>query len=366
MTVSLESRSAAARPTNPTPPTGTTVEAVAVLTGWGHGIRALPADAARAAAGRAVIPLLRPVLEGERFRRATRECLLGVAAVDALLRESNIGRDTIRGSATALIYVTGAAYGASNQAFVVAESLRQARTEGGLSEKRPGSVVAESTRQASSEGGLTEKRAGSVVVESMRQASSEGGLTEKRAGSVVAESTRQASSEGGLTEKRAGSVASSGTLHFPYTAPSAMAGEVAIEFGLTGPYGILIGGAAATIDALWQATRLLAGGRCERALVLAVETFEECAALYARGRWLVRRPLVEAAACALLVPGALRARYDAPRAPSMLETLARVRAGETLACAPLIALALARDGGAAGSVSVTGEWRGRRAGLHWQ
>ncbi len=322
MTVSLESRSAAARPTNPTPPTGTTVEAVAVLTGWGLGIGALPADAARAAAGRAVIPLLRPVLEGERFRRATRECLLGVAAVDALLRESNIGRDTIRGSATALIYVTGAAYGASNQAFVVAESLRQTRTEGGLSEKRPGSVVAESMRQASS--------------------------------------------EGGLSEKRPGSVASSGTLHFPYTAPSAMAGEVAIEFGLTGPYGILIGGAAATIDALWQATRLLAGGRCERALVLAVETFEECAALYARGRWLVRRPLVEAAACALLVPGALRARYDAPRAPSMLETLARVRAGETLACAPLIALALARDGGAAGSVSVTGEWRGRRAGLHWQ
>src|SRR6266705_264576 len=300
MTDSLESRSAAACPANPTPPTGTTVEAVAVLTGWGHGIRALPADAARAAAGRAVIPLFRPVLEGERFRRATRECLLGVAAVDALLRESNIARDMIRGSATALIYVTGAAYGASNQAFVVAESVRQARTEGGL------------------------------------------------------------------TEKRAGSVVSSGTLHFPYTAPSAMAGEVAIEFGLTGPYGILIGGAAATIDALWQATRLLAGGRCERALVLAVETFEECVDLYARGRWLVRRPLVEAAACALLVPGALRARYDAPRTPSTLETLARVRAGETLACAPLIALALARDGGAAGSVSVTGEWRGRRAGLHWQ
>jgi len=300
MTVSLESRSAAADPANPAPPTGTTVQAVAVLTGWGHGIRALPADAARAAAGRAVIPLFRPVLEGERFRRATRECLLGVAAIDALLRESDIARDMIRGSATALIYVTGAAYGASNQAFVLAESMRQARTEGGQS------------------------------------------------------------------AKRAGSGASSGTLHFPYTAPSAMAGEVAIEFGLTGPYGILIGGAAATIDALWQATRLLAGGRCERALVLAVETFEECAALYARGRWLVRRPLVEAAACALLVPGALRVRYDAPRTPSTLETLARVRAGETLACAPLIALALARDGGAAGSVSVTGEWRGRRAGLHWQ
>jgi len=95
MTASLEARSAAAGSANPTPPTGTAVEAVAVLTGWGHGIRALPADAARAAAGRAVIPLFRPVLEGERFRRATRECLLGVAAVDALLRESGITRDML-------------------------------------------------------------------------------------------------------------------------------------------------------------------------------------------------------------------------------------------------------------------------------
>jgi len=263
--------------------TGTRLEAVAVLTGWGHGIGALPADAGKAAAGRAVIPLGRPTLEGERFRRATRECLLGVAAVDALLRESNISRDAVKGSATALVYVTGGAYGASNRAFVVAESVGRASA-----------------------------------------------------------------------------------VHFPYTAPSAMAGEVAIEFGLTGPYGILIGGAAATIDALWQATRLLAGGRCERALVLAVETFEECVDLYARGRWLVRRPLVEAAACALLVPGALHARYDAPRAPSALESLVRVRAGETLACAPLIALALARDGGGPASIAITGEWRGRRAGIQWQ
>jgi Beta-ketoacyl synthase, N-terminal domain len=303
------------------PVTGTTVEAVSVLTGWGHGTRSLPADAARAAEGRSVISLPRPALDGERFRRATRECLLGVAAVDALLRESAIARDMIRGSSTALLYVTGAAYGASNQAFILAEALRQAPTEGGLSEKRPGSVVAGSSRPVRTEGGLSEKRAGA---------------------------------------------AGPGGTYFPYTAPSAMAGEVAIEFGLTGPYGILIGGAAATIDALWQATRLLTAGRCARALVLAVETFEECAGLFARGRWLVRRPLVEAAACALLVPGAQRARYDAPRTPSPLETLARARAGETLACGPLIALALAREDRAAGPVSVSGEWRGRRAGLHWQ
>jgi len=277
--------------------TGIAVEGVAVLTGWGHGVQALPADAARAAAGRAIIPLPRPELEGERFRRATRECLLGVAAVDALLQQHHIARDTIRGSATALIYVTGGAYGASNHAWVAADAARPAEPDDRSGERRRGSV--------------------------------------------------------------------SGTLHFPYTAPSVMSGEVAIEFGLTGPYGILIGGASATIDGLWQATLLLAAGRCERALVLAVETFEECAELYARGRWLVKRPLVEAAACALLTPGGLRTRYDAPRAPSALEARVRARAGETLACAPLIALALAREDGATGPIGVTGEWRGRRAGLYW-
>jgi len=155
----------------------------------------------------------------------------------------------------------------------------------------------------------------------------------------------------------------SGALHFPYTAPSAVPGEVAIEFGLTGPYEILLGGAAATIDAFWRATRLLALGRCRRALVLAVETFGECADLYARGRWLVRRPLVESAACALLVPGALAAAYAPAAAPSQLETLARARASETLACGPLIALALARAARQTGRITLTGEWRGRRAGL---
>jgi 3-oxoacyl-[acyl-carrier-protein] synthase II len=273
--------------------TGTAVAAVSVLTGWGEGVRALPADATHAAAGRAIVPLGRPALEGERFRRATRECLLGVAAVDALLRDHGVSRDEVKGSATALLYVTAGAYGASNHAWVAADAARPAES----------------------------------------------------------------------ADRRRGAVA--GTLHFPYTAPSVMSGEVAIEFGLTGPYGILIGGAAATIDALWQATLLLQAGRCERALVLAVETFEDCAELYARGRWLVGRPLVEAAACALLVPGAWRTRYDAPRAATELETRTRARAGETLACGPLIALALAREGGAAGSIGVTGEWRGRRAGLYW-
>ena len=272
--------SALAAPARPTAvATGTRVAAVGLLTGWGEGPDALPADAMRAAAGRDVIALAPPALRSERLRRATRECLLGVAAVEALLRAAALGRDDVRGSETALVYVTTAAYGASNVAFV---------------------------------------------------------------------------------EATAG-----GTLHFPYTAPSAVPAEVAIEFGLTGPYLILLGGPAAAIDALWQATRLLEGRGCERVLVLAVETFAECEGLWLRGRRLVRGPLVEAAACALLVPGGFAATYTAPAEPAPLETLARRRAGETLACGPFVALALAGQMRARGPLALSGRWRGRRAGLAW-
>ncbi|HTD27657.1 MAG TPA: hypothetical protein VK649_11790 [Candidatus Elarobacter sp.] len=288
--------------------TGTEVAAVGVVTGWGEGAAALPSDAVRAAAGRRVIAAARPPLVGERFRRATRECLLGVAAVEALLREANLEREEIRGCETALVYVTAAGYGAANHGFIVA-----------------------------------------------------GAAT----GDVVAGTASTEHSVGGPRKARAGTVASS-TLHFPYTAPSAVPAEVAIEFGLTGPYVILLGGAAATIDGLWQATLQVGRGQCRRALVLAVETFSECEELWARGRWLLRPPLVESAACALLIPGPSRATYAPAPTESPLEALARARAGETLACAPLIALALARAGGGAGPFRLTGQWRGRRAGLTWE
>ena len=288
--------------------TGTEVAAVGVVTGWGEGAAALPSDAVRAAAGRRVIAAARPPLVGERFRRATRECLLGVAAVEALLREANLEREEIRGCETALVYVTAAGYGAANHGFIVAGAARR---------------------------------------------------------DVGAGAANTEYSVGGPRKARAGAVASS-TLHFPYTAPSAVPAEVAIEFGLTGPYVILLGGAAATIDGLWQATLQVGRGRCRRALVLAVETFSECEELWARGRWLLRPPLVESAACALLIPGPSRATYAPASTESPLEALARARAGETLACAPLIALALARAGGGAGPFRLTGQWRGRRAGLAWE
>jgi 3-oxoacyl-[acyl-carrier-protein] synthase III len=148
-------------------------------------------------------------------------------------------------------------------------------------------------------------------------------------------------------------------LGFPYTAPSAVPAEVAIEFGLTGAYAILIGGALTSVEALGQAEQLLARGLAARVLVVAVETFAECWDLYARARRVLEAPLVEAAACAVLGPGPPAVRVVPAAAPGALERLARRRAGETLSCEPLIGLALARPG----DLGVTGAWRGRRAGL---
>jgi hypothetical protein len=101
------------------------------------------------------------------------------------------------------------------------------------------------------------------------------------------------------------------------------------------------------VDALWQAAVLLRRGACERVIVLAVETFAECADLFARARWRVRRPLVEAAAAVLFTPGDGDAGSDVAGvgAGEWMEP----RSGETLACGPLIAVALSRkrrpDGG---------------------
>jgi len=236
-------------------------------------VAALPADARAAATAHPVVRLTRPPLDGERFRRATRECLLGVAAVQQMLDDAGLDRAAIAGPRTALLFVTAGAYGASNVEFLAGRA---------------------------------------------------------------------------------------GTLHFPYTAPSALSAEVAIEFGLTGAYVILIGGPTATVDALWQGGRMVQDGRCDRALVLAVETFDECETLWRRARWTLPVPLVEAAACALLLPGSAEAAPAGGHRDGALETAVQQRAGSTLACGPLIALALAREAGG-GTTSVRGTWRGRQA-----
>ncbi|HYE90437.1 MAG TPA: beta-ketoacyl synthase N-terminal-like domain-containing protein [Terriglobales bacterium] len=240
------------------------VRAVGLVTGWGRGAEGWPRASTD---GRAVVSLTPAPRAHDRLRRATRECLLGVEAVEAMLEDGGVAPSELAGEGTALVYVTAAAYGASNRAFV----------------------------------------------------------------------------EGG-----------GGALHFPYTAPSAVPAEVAIELGICGPYAVLIGGPTATIDALAHASALLARGACVRALVLAVETFAECEALHARGGTLAVRPLVEAAAAVLLEVGVYvgaRSEGDAPE----------VDAG-TVACAPLIAIARAVAAGAP-AVTVRGRWRDREASL---
>ena len=88
-----------------------------------------------------------------------------------------------------------------------------------------------------------------------------------------------------------------GSTYFPYTAAAAVPAEVAIAFGLTGPYEILIGGAPATLRAIARAAALLEAHACDHAIVLAVEVFAECADVFARVRRAPSVPLVETAAC---------------------------------------------------------------------
>ena len=223
-----------------------------------------------------ILALPRPERPGDRFRRATRECLLALAAVDAMLEDGKVSREAIAGERTALLYVTAAAYGASNREFI---------------------------------------------------------------------------------ERRGG------VMHFAYTAPAVVPAEVAIEFGVTGPYGILIGGAPATLRAIEQAARLLEAGTCDRVLLLAVEIFEECADLYVRHRRFYRWPLVETAACLWLERGAGALSFESARGGRRAAGAAG--GGERFAAGPLADLRDWRARVAAGPVELSGRWRGEHARLHW-
>lgn len=221
-----------------------------------------------------VMSLGRPERDGERFRRATRECLLALAAVDAMLEDGREAREAIAGDRTALLYVTAAAYGASNRGFI----------------------------------------------------------------------TRR-----------------SGGTHFAYTAPAVVPAEVAIEFGVTGPYAIFVGAAPATLRAMRHAAALLDDGACDRALVLAVEIFDECADLFARGGRLLGRPLVEAAGCLWLERGAGELVFESRRGARA----GRGSGPELLSCAPLAELEAWRRRPTAGPLALSGRWRGETARLAW-
>jgi len=253
------------------------IRSVGLLSGWGRSAATLPLDASRAAAGRSVLAVERPALDPDRFRRSRRECLMGVAAVSAMLEDAGLGPEAIAGERTALLFATAAAYAPSNREFIEARG---------------------------------------------------------------------------------------GSMYFPYTAIAAVPAEAAIEFGLTGPYEILVGGAPATMRTIVRAAALLEAGACDRALVLAVEIFEECADLFESVRPPFEGPLVEAAACLLLEPGEGTLTFERRRGRTDGGG-ARRRLGEMLACEPLAALALARETAGEGPMRVDGSWRGETMRLQW-
>jgi len=210
-------REAAAR-SEPAHPPAPRIRGIGAVTGWGDGVQALPqAVAQRGEHGRGLVRAPTPVLGGDRFRRATRECLLAVAAAKAAVADAGLAEAELAGPRTGILYVSATGYAAANRAFLEDET--------------------------------------------------------------------------------------STTLHFPYTSPSAVPGEVTIELGIRGPSINLMGGAPATFQALWWAARWLAEGRADRLLVLAVEAFHEVRDLFGRARRLYAGPLVEGAACLLLEPG---------------------------------------------------------------
>jgi hypothetical protein len=241
-----------------------------------HGAAAEASPGAAGPLGARVLSLGRPAPRGERSRRATRECLLALAAVAAMLEDAKAAPPAIAGERTALLYATAAGYAASNRSFI----------------------------------------------------------------------------EGG------------GSLHFAYTAPAVVPAEVAIEFGLTGPYAVFVGGPPATLRAIWHAAILLDTGACDRALVLAVETFLECVDLYAHARRLTRWPLVETAGCVWLEPGRGRLSFESRRGRARAHARA-AGTGELFGCEPLVALDRWRRGLAPASLELRGSWRGEHARLVW-
>jgi Beta-ketoacyl synthase, N-terminal domain len=234
-----------------------------------------PPAGPRAGAARTSPPL--SLANHDRRRRASRECLLALAAVEAMLEDAGEGAAAIAGERTGLLYATAAAYAASNRQFI----------------------------------------------------------------------------EGG------------GTIHFAYTAPAVVPAEVAIEYGITGPYAVFLGGPPATLRAIWQAALWLADGICDRALVLVVETFAECADLYWRARRLTGWPLVEAAGCLWLAQGQGELVAEFRRAAGVRHRETRAGAAQSFGCEPLAKIEHWRGQAQRAPLELTGIWRGERARLAW-
>jgi Beta-ketoacyl synthase, N-terminal domain len=232
---------------------------------------------------------------------------------------------------------------------------------------------------------------------------SEAELVGPRTGILYVSATGYAAANRAFLEDEA-----STTLHFPYTSPSAVPGEVTIELGVRGVSVNLMGGAPATLQALWWAARWLAERRADRLLLLAVEAFHDVRDLFGRARRLYAGPLVEGAVCLLLerggggilrwssrhagptrtratvadvleqvlngdrpglvwsgATGAGRAAAEASVLADRGAPAAAPRLGEALAMGPLLALAGAHRRRASRPWLLTGTWRSEYAALLW-
>ncbi len=98
------------------------VDGVSVMTGWGAGLEHIPINAHAEAAGRRLLPVPTPVLDDDRLRRASRECLLAIDRVDQLLRQQGLDRADLSGPRTAVVYASASAYAAANWAFLHADT----------------------------------------------------------------------------------------------------------------------------------------------------------------------------------------------------------------------------------------------------
>jgi hypothetical protein len=231
----------------------------------------------------------------------------------------------------------------------------------------------------------------------------EADLAGPRTGILYASATGYAAANRAFLEDE-----TSTTLHFPYTSPSAVPGEVTIELGIRGTFVNLMGGAPATLQALWWAARWLAEGRAERVLVIAVEALHEVGDLFRRARRLYAGPLIEGAVSVLLdageggvlrwasalagpteaghtvgavlrqvldgdaprlvwsgASGASRERAEARMLKERGDPPAIPRLGEALTMGPLLALAQARRAGAPTPWLLTATWRSEYAALLW-
>src|SRR4029450_4108209 len=101
---------------------GVAVRGWGPLPGWGAAPQALPTPPAVATQEQRLLPVATPDLTGERLRRATRECLLGVAAVQAALDQSCLAPHEVAGARTALVYASASSYAAANWTFVTSET----------------------------------------------------------------------------------------------------------------------------------------------------------------------------------------------------------------------------------------------------